>query len=659
MYGHTAPFSYSPRGFPQEDFPQQRWTFLQEDLKESPLQRNMLRPSGKSIYMQRKEYVDGLNKNSDNLHVRVEHLFTCELDGKELRTLDDCVAKLKRLDAKGRLWPQEMIVEAQGGYLILNDIETKAELEALPLSHVRQTRAVLDSCAYNSLLTVTLEERRKRLPQVYMFQCEETGAEVIKGDLDKAVQLAGGEVDARRDRSDIRVHLGNVAGHHALGTFRQPEPPRPVQREWTPPPPVYPPPQWNMREPETRPLPRVHAPQKEMMPGPDIVPEQEFQSIPGIPLSVEEHDAERSTEIFNHVLNDLEIFMTKVSAVVNAQSRQEKKSKKKMKIKTKKNAARLPPPEEYISCLQKMKYGFNLLGQLDGSLNTPTAPDFVHIFFGSLATIVPLYPADVPPSVLAPLLTVKALRLISQATEPEEDQLWKSLGDTWNVPRSRWPNDVPPYLPQFYDGWQLPAPKHMPSPPQYQNGPASRRNSLRIPPDQPRPEPVTNAPWSTRPPVHPSEQPVYVKVVYDFMARNNQELSIFKGEVVQVIQKTRQWWLVRNGRGEEGNVPQNVLEPERGPRPAEDLLRDTRGPVTLDMNSASAEVKAWLEYKGFSRITVSTLGVLTGKLLLGMSKHEIQTACPEEGGKVFFQLQAFKSAIALASEPSGRYGGRY
>lgn len=39
--------------------------------------------------------------------------------------MDDCVAKLKNLDAKGRLWHQEMIMEVQGPYLLLNDIETK------------------------------------------------------------------------------------------------------------------------------------------------------------------------------------------------------------------------------------------------------------------------------------------------------------------------------------------------------------------------------------------------------------------------------------------------------------------------------------------------------------------------------------------------------
>lgn len=40
---------------------------------------------------------------------------------------------------------------------------------------IMQTKTVLDSCAYNSLLAVTVQDHSKRFPQVYMFQCEETG----------------------------------------------------------------------------------------------------------------------------------------------------------------------------------------------------------------------------------------------------------------------------------------------------------------------------------------------------------------------------------------------------------------------------------------------------------------------------------------------------
>ncbi|XP_026189298.1 epidermal growth factor receptor kinase substrate 8-like protein 3b [Mastacembelus armatus] len=646
MFANTGPFSYSPRR-----------VFQQDDLMGAPLQRNNIsRPSGKAIYMQRKEYSESLNRQPDHFQVRVEHLFTCELDSEEMRTVDNCVTKLKSLDARGRLWPQEMIMEVQGGYLLLSDIETKVELESLPLSCIMQSKAVLDSCTYNSLLAVTVHERSKRFPQVLMFQCEEIGAELIKSDLDKAVQKGGVGVEPRRDQSDIRRNLENIIGQHASGGFQQAGP-RPVQRERTPPLLDHPPPRWGSREPEvTVPHPDPH----ELWRNPEVT-SQQAEDL-------------RNTDIFNHVINDLEIFLDKVSAAVNAPLPQEDKRKKKkafQKNKPKINgpADSMPPWEEYISCLQKIKYGLNLLSQLDGTLTNPTAPDYVHIFFSSLGMIVPQYPAHLPPTVLSPMLTESALQLLSQVVGPEEELLWRSLGDSWNIPRSRWTgNDVPPYNPEFYNGWQPPTP--LP----YQNGPMNRSNSQHLPSgrqggqsesqsylprgiqQQPE-EPVTQSPWSSPQSTRSSEAPVYMQVIYDYMARNNQELSVLKGDVVEVIQKSRQWCLVRNTSNEEGNVPRSVLEPIENTRPMEN--QKIRGPVTLDISSTPAAVRAWLEYKGFSKITVNTLGVLSGKLLLGMTKDEIRTVCPEEGGKVFFQLQAVKSAIALASEPSALYNGRY
>uniref|UniRef100_A0A3B4TYT9 EPS8 signaling adaptor L3b n=1 Tax=Seriola dumerili TaxID=41447 RepID=A0A3B4TYT9_SERDU len=542
------------RGFSPEDLPQQRRAFQQDDVKGAPLQRNGIsRPSGRHIYMQRKEYSESLNRQPDNFHVRVEHLFTCELDGQEVKTVDNCVSKLKRLDAKGRLWPQEMIMEVQGGYLMLSDIETKTELESVPLSSITQTKAVLDSCAYNSVLAITVQERSKRIPQVFMFQCEETGVSAESMNCCPLISF-------------LRSDLENIIGQHAPGSFRQAGP-RLVQQEMTPPPPDHPPPQWGSREPGAL-----------------------------------------KTAVYC-------IYHDCISPAAPASS--------------------LPSWEEYIACLQKIKYGFNLLGQLEKTLTSPSAPDFVHILFTSLGMVVPQYPEDLPPTVLSPLLTESAMRLLSRVVSPEEDQLWRSLGDPWNIPRSRWPDaDVLPYIPDFYDGWQPPAPSRMPSPHPQNNEPLSRSNSQRFPPGRPNGQINESRSYSPR----AIEPPLYMRVIYDFMARNNQELSIMKGDVVQVIQKSKQWWLVRNGRDEEGNVPQNVLEPMKN--------WETRSPVTLDMSSTSAEVKAWLQYKGFSRITVTSLGVLTGKLLLGMSKDEIRTVCPEEGGKVFFQLQAVKSAIA-------------
>lgn len=55
----------------------------------------------------------------------LQHLFTCDLDGKEMRSVADCVQRLKLLDGMGRVWGQNMLMEVRGANLLLTDIETK------------------------------------------------------------------------------------------------------------------------------------------------------------------------------------------------------------------------------------------------------------------------------------------------------------------------------------------------------------------------------------------------------------------------------------------------------------------------------------------------------------------------------------------------------
>ncbi|XP_037102373.1 epidermal growth factor receptor kinase substrate 8-like protein 3b isoform X2 [Syngnathus acus] len=652
MLGNSRPYSYTPRGFSPEELPQSRWAFQQDDSRGSSpqsSQRNLPRLTSKSIYMRRKEYSEVLSKQADNFNVRVEHLLTCELDGQQLTTVDDCVAKIKRLNAKGRLWPQDMVMEVQGGYLLLLDRENKSELEVVPLINIQHTDAVLDSCAYDSLLLVTARERSKRNPQVFIFQCEETAADLLKSDLDKFVQKGNGPVAPPREQPLIRSNFGLQAPESFRQAYPRAVPDRssPLER---------PIPQWADREPGSfhQPAPRVA--QRERTPPPPMWAHKEpgeagYQSDLGgsrnTPDVADQTDVERNTEILNHVLNDLEIFLGKVLTVGTATPSQIDKSKKKGVFIKKKNhdspAAQLPPPREFISCLQKIKYGLNLLGQLDGTLVNTTASDYIHFFFSSLATILPHYNSQLPRVAVSPLLTESSLRLLRQVVNPEEDQLWRSMGDSWNIPRSRWPDDdIPPYIPEFYDGWRPSAPPHKAAQLPYQNGQLSRSSNQHVLPG--------------RRDGNTEEGRDRMHVIYDFMARNNRELTVMKGEVVEVVQRSKQWWLVRNNHAEEGYVPQNVLEPLSSGLAME---RPPRGPPTLDIISSPAEVRAWLQYRGFSKITVASLGVLTGKMLLQMGKDEMRTVCPEEGAKVFFQLQAIKSSIALASEPSDLYDARY
>lgn len=107
-----------------------------------------------ALTVQRKKYAVSVNKMMDKFQYRVEvscvalsrqiwpfidpanlmlcfhasllqHLFTCELDGSELRGVADCVERLKLLEEMGRVWGQSMLLVVHGPKLLLMDIETK------------------------------------------------------------------------------------------------------------------------------------------------------------------------------------------------------------------------------------------------------------------------------------------------------------------------------------------------------------------------------------------------------------------------------------------------------------------------------------------------------------------------------------------------------
>lgn len=55
----------------------------------------------------------------------LQHLFTCKLDGMDLRSVADCVERLNLLEETGRVWGQRMLLEVRGARLLLTDVETK------------------------------------------------------------------------------------------------------------------------------------------------------------------------------------------------------------------------------------------------------------------------------------------------------------------------------------------------------------------------------------------------------------------------------------------------------------------------------------------------------------------------------------------------------
>lgn len=71
--------------------------------------------------------------------------------------------------------------------------------------------------------------------------------------------------------------------------------------------------------------------------------------------------------------------------------------------------------------------------------------------------------------------------------------------------------------------------------------------------------------------------------------------------------------------------------------------------VSITYDSSPDDVKTWLEAKGFSPVTITSLGVLTGAQLFSLNKEELKTVCPDDGARVFSQVTVQKAALEKSS----------
>ncbi|XP_002666161.1 epidermal growth factor receptor kinase substrate 8-like protein 3 [Danio rerio] len=608
---------------------------------------DLSRPSAKSIYHQRKEYAESVNRQMHQFQHRVEHLFTCELDGQQLCDVDDCLERLKYLDATGRVWGQDVILEVQDAALRLADIETREVLESWPLSCVLELKAVLDESVYDSLLTVSVQERGSRTVSVFMFQSETLRADYLKKDLQRLLQNSR---DDPRQSNSSKAAVGNITQKNSRRASPPPELilQRPAER-WAAPDyddsPVATPPTSRNNSTHTKvvaPPPQTKTPpHKQTTPPRTEEPPVREAPPPQKPYT----ERERNVDILNHLINDIEAFVGRLTAVAPKMDKKKKKQKKQKAVKG------MPSDEEFTVCLRKIKMAFNLLGKLQGKIDNPSAAELTHCLFSILELVVYHCNEDLPPSIVAPLFEPECVVFLSEEATPEEDHLWQSLGDAWNIPSTKWPeddDDIPTFTPVFDDGWEPPAIRN-PEPTYKQiskQEPAYKSISKE---DTPRTSVARQMSRTAEPELEPeqSELPAsFMRAIFDFSARNDRELSITKGEELQLLDMSKKWWKVKNQRGQIGFVPNNMLQQQN----QEEEKEEAPSAPALNRKSRPEEVRAWLEHKGFSKITVRCLGGVSGSMLLGMTRDELKTICPEEGGRVFYQLQNIKSALAMASE---------
>lgn len=231
------------------------------------------------------------------------------------------------------------------------------------------------------------------------------------------------------------------------------------------------------------------------------------------------------------------------------------------------------------------------------------------------------YGPNLASKVVSPLLLKEALDLLANCLTSKESDLWHSLGDPWVIPRDQWKGYVAPYHPTFSDGWSPDYPiseergvAELTAAAAAIAAQKARREDLLktqreadfreqeyhrnqfyygsdISGDRPGPSPVGHSPQmeyrsdisvdsierSGVPPIMHDSQKNFerqqklwleelrsrdakvVQVVFPRTANNDKELTVFRGEYLEVLDDTRKWWKARNFRGSVAHVPHTIV----------------------------------------------------------------------------------------------------
>uniref|UniRef100_A0A8C5PFL3 EPS8 signaling adaptor L2 n=1 Tax=Leptobrachium leishanense TaxID=445787 RepID=A0A8C5PFL3_9ANUR len=534
---------------------------------------------------QRKKYSNSNVIMHETSQYNVEHLATFVMDKSDsLGTVDEAIKRLFQLETKDKVWAQEMILQVMNTTISLLDSATQEELENFSLSIVEHCQSIQGPPRHPQVLLIVCQDAEQSKPDIHFFNCD-MEAELVHADIESAL-------------ADIKH--GNKIRLQTLKANQE----RIKQRESILPP----------HPPGTAPKPAFRDNKNRVM-APSAANDSDFDQRSNVSQETEESrealakKIEKETQVLNCTLDDIELFVAKLQKAAEAfkQLNQRKKGNKKNKKKAPAEGvltlrSRPPTELEFIDCYQKIKLAINLLAKLKNHIQNPSSAELVHFLFGPLKLIIESSGGpDLGRTITCPLLSKDATDLLKGHLTPTEMKIWDALGDKWTKSRAEWPREplIPQYIPRFNNGWIPPVDVFQGAPWELDIGPPLEPLRSRILDEHPKPQEIHQAPISQRtniqmPPPNgnpyrtpsfkqsqPEKMPepappsklmsVYdapvpaqpqkcAKIRYDFTARNANELSVLKDEVLEVLEDNKQWWKLRNRIGQEGYVPYNILD---------------------------------------------------------------------------------------------------
>ncbi len=513
----------------------------------------------------------------------LEHLATFSVSTEnDMLYPADGMRRLLAMEKTNGIWTQKMLMKLDRGMVNIMDHENKETVEKFPIQLVREPTAFTSNDPkeiYNNILIYIVGDhppRESPTPaEMHIFQCV--------------------NVRSRDVVEDLKHFMNGVKkGHHHGGGHRS-EFPEIKMGDLSP----------YEESLESRP------PEGRLQVNRGTVDKDDDNS------STSSDKYEKDVKILNSCFDDIEKFIARLQHSAAAfreleKRRRSRKSKKKDLGDGMLSMRAKPPPEkEFVDIFQKFKLSFNLLAKLKAHIHDPNAPELVHFLFTPLALIVDAshdshYGPNLPSKVVAPLMTAEAIDLLVNCLTSKESELWHSLGESWYIPLEEWKGYVNPYKPVFHNGYS-PSVTYPENGGKMVGGPGPQAHGHH-------PEDDLDLEYDPRhePPHHPhhheeeeeedeeeddsslamaeDEQRAWladlqrrgchiVQVTYPRTANNEKELSVVRGEFLEVIDDSRNWWKCRNSRGQLAHVPHTIVAGYEmaSPKSAEWVQRERRG----------------------------------------------------------------------------------
>ncbi|XP_050313584.1 epidermal growth factor receptor kinase substrate 8-like [Anthonomus grandis grandis] len=477
----------------------------------------------------------------------IEHLATFSVS-QEMGILypNDGMRRLRQMEQTNGIWSQKMQLCLDYPWVLILD-ESGAIVEKFPVNAIQDPTAFMSTepmDMYNNILVFIIADSSQpsHSPemQMHIFQCQSISAQDLVEDL-KALRM--GKAISRSRKSSIPAHKSL-------------------------PPAVVSPSRDNTRDYFN------HRSDSELTENNDDS------------SSTTSEKYERDVSILNHCFDDIEKFIARLQHSAAALKELDRKRKNRRNKKRDIGDGMLtmrakPPPEkEFVDIFQKFKLSFNLLAKLKAHIHDPNAPELVHFLFTPLALIVEsshdyYFDQHIPQNVTAPLLTREAINLLMNCVTSKETELWHSLGNAWLVPKDQYRGHVPSYHPVFMDGWSPEYPVDEPDTADKIHGPDDDDSDSNFIP--PLGESTAKSDISLDSIEIKGEEKSFgagqerfleelhsrgahiVQVTYPRTANNDKELTVERGEFLEILDSSRKWWKARNSKGAVAHVPNTIV----------------------------------------------------------------------------------------------------